>query len=266
MGSTGGRSEGQPDNEVFPITPQATLRSHAPLLGRNVALMPLESLVERMDLSERGSSPSVDAEGPLHVKDEVIHAEKMGCPDLRSKKSIWQNNSLSRQSANVKGTHRSLSVPSNVRPRQQLRLPSFKSLGITPLYPDALLTPPDEASLMHWTPSLLGMSDPPINQPPQGLTGTLPQATMPKTPVISGSVPEESNSASSSAPAAPLTAVHKDEKGDGGSASSGDEAPETPSWIEYATHAIGTLRIHVREIDGSLIWDSVCCCCIERHQ
>ena len=265
MGSIGGCSEGQLHNDSFAITTPATLRSRSPPLGRNVAVMALEPPVDSMDLNERPLSPSVDAEGPLQVEDGFVDAEQLGCPDLRSKRSIWQTSSLSRQVDRAKGTHRSLSVPSNAKARQQLRLPSFKSLGIVPLHSDALLTPPDEASLIHWTPSPLSISDPPTSQPPQELTGTVSQATMLEAPVSSGSVTEENKSPSSSAPAAPLIASHKDEKGDGGSTSSGDEKSEPPSWIECATQAIGTQRLQDQPVDGPLTHNSICCCCVERH-
>lgn len=246
MGSTEGRSEGRPQhNESFAITTQATLRSQVPLPDPNVTIMRVESATKRTNLDGRASSLSVDAEYPLHVEKNIEHAEPLGCLDLRSKKSIWQNGSLSRQLDKAKGTQRSLSVPSHVKSRQQLRLPSFKSLGIAPSYPDALLTPPDEASLIHWTPSPLAMSDLPISQPSSQPTGMVSQATMPEAPVFSGSIAEAGSNAQTSAPAASLIPVHKDEKGDEGSASSSDEAPETPSWIEAVTRAIGTCYLHV---------------------
>ncbi len=260
MGSTGARSESQPRNEPNAITVQATLRSQVPLPDRNVAMMGVEPSVEITDGSERGFSPLVVAEQPLHVKENIEHAELLGYSDLRSKKSIWQNSPLSRQTDKAKGTHRSLSVPSHMKPRQQLRLPSFKSLGLSPLYPEALLTPPDEASLIHWTPSPLGTSDLPTSQSTSQLTGTLSQATMPEAPVFSGSIADGNSNAPTSAPAAPLIAVHNGEKADEGSASSSDEASETPNWIDLITQAIGKLHLHGWSSDALLTPTSVCCC------
>ena len=205
--------------------------------------MSVEPSVDRPELNERWSSLSVDAEYPLQVKKRIGDAEQLGCSDMRSKRSIWQNDSLGRQTEKAKGTHRSLSAPSDVKPRQQLRLPSFKPLGISQLYPDALLTPPDEASLIHWTPSPLGMSDPPTSQTASEPTGMVSRATRPEASVLSGSIAEENTNTPTSVPAVPAIAVHKDEKGDEGSASGSDEAPEAPSWIESARQAIGTLRL-----------------------
>ena len=266
MGDTGGRSGGQIDHEAFAITTQATVRSQSRLHDRSVAVMSKECSIERMNMNERGFSSSVGAESPLHVEKLIEHTEQLGCPDLRSKKSIWQNSSMSRRADNVKGTHRSLSVPSNVKPRQQLRLPSFKSLGIATPYPDALLTPPDEASLIHWKPPTLGMSDPPTSQPSRELVGMDSRVAMPEAPTFSGSVPEGNTSAPSSAAAPPLITVHKDEKGDGGSTSSSDEAPETPSWIERATQVVGRLRLHAQSYDASLTSNSIRCCILQRNK
>lgn len=241
MGSIGGHSGGRRlHDETFAITTQATLRSQVTLPDRNVVVMRVGSVTKKTNMDERASSLSSDAEYPLHVEKDIEHAEPLGSPDLRSKKSIWQNGSTSRQIDKVKGTQRSLSVPSHVKPRQQLRLPSFKSLGRAPLYPDALLTPPDEASLMHWAPSPSGMSDLPTSEPSPQSTGTVSRATMPEAPVFSGSIAEAESNAPASAPAASLIPVHTIEKCDEGSASSSDDAPETPSWIETVTQAIGT--------------------------
>ena len=241
----------QTHNEAFAIITQATLRSQPPLLDRNVAVMDVGHSLERMDLDAQGSSLSVDAECSAHIKHEVESEQQLGCLDLRSKKSIWQKSSLSRQTEKPKGTHRSLSVPSKLKSRQHLRLSSFKTLGIAP-YTDALLTPPDEASLIHWNHPSSDMSVPPSSQPAQGLTGIVSQATLPQAPVFSGSISEQQSNASTTASAVPTIAVRTDDKDGGGSPSSGDEAPTTPSWIESGTNAIGTLCLHGQPQNASL--------------
>lgn len=213
--------------------------------------MDVEHSLKRVDLDERGSSLSVDAECPAHVKHEVESEEQLGCLDLRSEKSTWQNSSLGRQPDKLKGTHRSLSAPSNVKPLQRLRLPSFKTLGIVP-YTGALLTPPDEASLIHGTHPSSGMPDPPTSQPAQELIGIVFGAKLPEAPVFSGSISEEQSNAPTSTSAVPTIAVPTDDNGGGGSPSSGDEAPTTPSWIESGTKAIGTLGLHGQPQNASL--------------
>lgn len=241
MGSIGGHSGGRRlHDESFAMTTQATLRSQVTLPDRNVAGMRGGSVTKKMNMDERASSLTSNAEHPLRVEKDIEHAEPLGCPDLRSKKSIWQNGSTSRQIDKANGTQRSLSVPSHVKPRQQLRLPSFKSLGRAPLYPDALLTPPDEATLIHWAPSPLGMSGLPTSEPTPQSTGTVSRATMPEALVFGGSIAEAKSNAPASAPAASLIPVQTTGKYDEGSASSSDDAPETPSWIEAVTQAIGT--------------------------
>ena len=243
MGSTGGRSGGRSyHHEAIAITTQATLRSCPLTPDRNVAVMDIKSSVERRSLYEPGSLFSVDVEYPLQVK-KTNDTEQLDPLDMRSKRSIWQDSSLSRQPSQAKATHRSLSVPSTVRPRQQLRLPSFKSLGITPLYPDALLTPPDEASLIHWTPSPLGLPDPPLRQSSTAFTGEHSTAAMSEAPILNDSI-AEGHSAPAPAAAAPLVSERKDEQGDRGSTSSSDEAPEPTSWIETVAEAIGTLSVY----------------------
>ena len=247
MGSTGGISGFRPyQHEDGAITAQATLRSILLSPDRNVAIMNVESTVKSTAPKTRGwPSPSTDEESFLQVKNKPYDAEPLLDPHLRPKTSTRQDLSLGRQAGQAKATHRSLSVPSSVKMRQHLRLPSFKSLGITPMYPDALLTPPDEASLIHWTPSHPSYpvwSDPPLHRISTEATGEHSQATMPEAPSLSDSI-SEGHSNVAPAPAVPQVAEQKETKDDQGSASGSDEAPEPPSWIETIAEAIGMLDV-----------------------
>lgn len=69
------------------------------------------------------------------------------------------------------------SSPPLVKCRQNLQLPSFKSLGISSRVPDALLTPPDETTIHD-----LMTTPPPTSFPSGSRRSSYPAINMPKTP------------------------------------------------------------------------------------
>lgn len=78
-------------------------------------------------------------------------------------------------------------VPSvrNVKIRQHLQLPPFRSLGIAAPHPDVLLTPPDEQALLFWDSSEQRSFYLPNSLPSRHPIGMTSEGTTPETPLLS---------------------------------------------------------------------------------
>ena len=138
--------------------------------------------------------------------------------------------------------------------RGDLRLPSFKSLGIGLPRPDRLLTPPDEADNLAFDPLAVPHDVIPIprsapslpsipmdsnNQttPPQDSESAMPQGS---TRIQANAPPVESSQAEGSTTqdivsTEPILARHP-------SSSSEEDTPRGPAWLDRALDAVGMSR------------------------
>ena len=145
--------------------------------------------------------------------------------------------------------------PLNMKARHNLQLPSFKTLGIASRLPDALLTPPDEATIDFERPLL-----------PNSISrsSSYPPSNMPKTPspdrnhdaVILGNKISATEASGSTRAAMPATekegkgkekGKEKEEEGAcaGAMSSSSDEddtLPDRAGWLADAVNAVSTFN------------------------
>jgi len=140
-----------------------------------------------------------------------------------------------------------LLLPLHMKARQNLQLPSFKSLGIASRLPDALLTPPDESIFELGKPATLSHFSRSSSFPP----------SMPKTPSPDltdfasevGYTLTTSRAPSSTQPTMPTTEPEgnaDEEDGTGPiSSSSEDEEylPEPPGWLTEAVEPVGKFAV-----------------------
>ena len=142
------------------------------------------------------------------------------------------------------------SLPPLLKGRQNLQLPSFKSLGISSRVPDALLTPPDETTIHDL------MTDPPPTSFPSGSRrSSYPALNMPKTPSpdrpdfisVIGYVTtasEESTTTASNQPTVAFSTAQagNTEHGTDPTKSDSEDSEMVPGqfdWLKEATDALG---------------------------
>ena len=132
--------------------------------------------------------------------------------------------------------------PLHVRARQNLRLPSFKALGIASRLPDALLTPPDESTIQFRKPAPPSYFSRSSSFPP----------SIPKTPspdltdfALNMDNVLSTQSSSSTQPAVPIAeteGMETEPYGSGPMSSSSEEEelpPNYPGWLVEAVEAVG---------------------------
>ena len=136
-----------------------------------------------------------------------------------------------------------------VKHRQHLQLPSFKSLGISSRVPDALLTPPDEATIHDCLSSPAQTSFPSVSR-----RFSYPAIAMPKTPSpdqsdstsVLGSVATTSE-ASTTGSNPPTLAASELQVGNaelgtdpmGSDSENSDVVPSRFEWLKEATDVLG---------------------------
>ena len=131
--------------------------------------------------------------------------------------------------------------------RRKLQLPSFQSLGISSLLPDALLTPPDESTIVDFAPSLS------TSQPAIPRSSSFPQSHLPKTPspdltelasaqrdMLSTSQPSNSAQPIASDPA-PAEEEHQQGGSESTDSEESDVGPDRDTWLIDAVDAVGKL-------------------------
>lgn len=145
------------------------------------------------------------------------------------------------------------SLPTLVKCRQHLQLPSFRSLGISSRIPDALLTPPDETTIHDW------MTTPtPTSFPSASRRSSYPAINMPKTPSpdrsdytsMLGHVATASEAPTTTASNHANPAVSEAQAGDAehgtdptrSDSESSDAVPGRFDWLKDATDALGELH------------------------
>ena len=139
----------------------------------------------------------------------------------------------------------------NMKARQNLQLPSFNFLGIASRLPDALLTPPDEATIDfqgHAQPNLISRSSSyPSSNIPKTPSPERPDFTV--TPSNNMSTTEASGSTERAAPATESESKEKEQEEDGeGTMSSSSEEedtlPDQAGWLVDAANVVGMSCTH----------------------
>ena len=133
-------------------------------------------------------------------------------------------------------------LPHKCKDRQDLRLPSFKALGIAVPHPDHLLTPPEEPDYVAWHPLSQPLPERQDYEPLQGFSR--PTAGMTPEDDQNMAVPLDSEGINSEYSAAATLgsldiAEEDDTAGRPNSSSSEEESAGGPVWIEHAIDAVG---------------------------
>ena len=125
--------------------------------------------------------------------------------------------------------------------RHELRLPSFKALGIAVPHPDHLLTPPEEPDQLAWHP----MSQPLPHRQDYDILQSFHRPTQRLTPedeqTITAPLDSEGADQASYTTSVPQTIepVEEEPTMRPNSSSSEGESPGEPVWIEHAIDAVG---------------------------
>ena len=130
--------------------------------------------------------------------------------------------------------------PLKCKGRQQLRLPSFKALGIAVPHPDHLLTPPEEPDQFAWQPH----SQPLPHLQDFDIPRSIPLQTSKLTPEDEPTMAAPLDSeglVSGNAATLPevLAVVDEDSETRPTSSSSEEDSPGGPTWLEHAIDAVG---------------------------
>ena len=144
------------------------------------------------------------------------------------------------------------SLPPPAKGRQNLQLPSFKSLGISSRVPDALLTPPDEAIIHDYM-----KTPPPTSFPSACRRSSFPAINMPKTPSPDhsdfassfGSIATASEASATDASSHPTVAIAESSAGyvehgidpSRSDSEGSDTVPGQFDWLKEALDALGEL-------------------------
>lgn len=120
----------------------------------------------------------------VHGLDEDM---KPGCEDNQTQPKMIGERELSISGSDdiVSINSSVLSSPRNMKTRQHLQLPPFKSLGIAAPHPDVLLTPPDECDSIRWSNSSQYSALFPSSSPCQHPRILASEGTTPETPLVS---------------------------------------------------------------------------------
>lgn len=211
------------------MTTKASARPQLPIPSQNVA----SAVQEVPCFSARGYSDSVIPSR----RTTMMNEQKMYDPNAMSTIGLV---------ASPIATANMPLLPRFVKSRQNLRLPSFKSLGISSRIPDALLTPPDETTILDW-------SHPPPTSSIISRTSSLTSGVVPKTPSpdrtdissVLGNMNTASEAPASTQLTMATTEAHADENEDGvapmSSDSEGSNHDYSNDWLIGTTQALRKL-------------------------
>lgn len=129
----------------------------------------------------------------------------------------------------------------NMKSRQHLQLPTFKSLGIAAPHPDVLLTPPDEHDNIHWANPSEDLSHIPTNSPYHRPMSMASEGTTPETPLVSefvsatgGETPKSSQPTASQASAPMVTPTGEGILHLSASSTQSENSDERTAWLKGA--------------------------------
>lgn len=212
------------------MTNQATAGLRPMLSERDVIQTSLESSLKDLQSGPRDSPCSASQ------KNQTVLDEDWDCRaefSMNKRRSLvktvrWQDHLSNTASIAVEAAKvleaRPSPVSRNVKARQHLQLPTFKSLGIAVPHPDFLLTPPDEVDLM-WSTSFHDPAMTTKNTPILRPTSVASEGTIPDTPHV-----HEFMSDSSANTPLPSQAQTPGDAGTG----SADASNERSAWLEQA--------------------------------
>ena len=141
-------------------------------------------------------------------------------------------------------------VPHRGKDRHELRLPSFKALGIAVPHPDQLLTPPAESDQIAWHPMSQPLPHRQDYENPWSMTRPAERMTPEDDQTIS--VPLDSENVDPGSGVTSVPQVVEPEETDAtmrhNSSSSEGESTGEPMWFEHAVDAVGkSLKAIVRD-------------------
>ena len=133
--------------------------------------------------------------------------------------------------------------PLKCKGRQQLRLPSFKALGIAVPHPDHLLTPPEEPDQFAWKPHSQPLPHLQDFDIPRSIPLEVSKLTPEDEPTMAAPLDSEGLISSNNPATLPevLAVVSEDPEMRPTSSSSEEDSPGGPTWLEHAIDAVGKL-------------------------
>ena len=201
----------------------------------------MESLTKTRAMDRSRARPSIEDA----MSSEDSRLDELSIAESRSR---YETRSMSMPAIKPWGESASVemvkaAIQHNFKLRQELRLPSFKALGIAVPHPDQLLTPPEEPDQMAWYPNsqsipYLQNLEIPRSVPVPTARMTPEDEQVMTAPFDSEGVDTEQITTSVSGP---LAVVEEDSSSRPSSSSSEDDSPGGPVWIEHAIDAVGEL-------------------------
>ena len=142
-------------------------------------------------------------------------------------------------------------VPHKSKDRHELRLPSFKALGIAVPHPDQLLTPPAETDQIAWHPLSQPLPHRQDYENPWNITRPAERMTPEDDQTMSVPLDSENVDTGSGVTSVPQIVEPEDEDATmhHNSSSSEGESTGEPMWFEHAVDAVGkSLKARVRDL------------------
>lgn len=133
--------------------------------------------------------------------------------------------------------------PLKSKGRQQLRLPSFKALGIAVPHPDHLLTPPEEPDQFPWQPHSQPLPHLQDSDIPRSIPLQTSKLTPEDEPTMAAPLDSEGWVSGNNTATLPevLAVVDEESEMRPTSSSSEGDSPGGPTWLEHAIDAVGKL-------------------------
>ena len=135
--------------------------------------------------------------------------------------------------------------PLKCKGRRQLRLPSFKALGIAVPHPDHLLTPPEEPDQFAWQPHSQPLPHLQDFDIPRSIPLQTSKLTPEDEPTMAAPLDSEGLVSGHNTATLPgvLAVVDEDSETRPTSSSSEGDSPGGPTWLEHAIDAVGKSAI-----------------------
>ena len=175
---------------------------------------------------------------------EVLPAGELNVPDARCR---YETRSRSMpliipSCENLVAGTINIESPLKCKGRQQLRLPSFKALGIAVPHPDHLLTPPEEPDQLAWQPHSQPLPHLQDFDIPRSIPLQASKLTPEDEPTMAAPLDSEGLVSGNTATLPEVLAVvDEDSEMRPTSSSSEGDSPGGPTWLEHAIDAVGKL-------------------------